>query len=77
MIPASFEFFPDEPQPKQPAAESVFFIVRWFLLGAGRFLVECLMAQCQAKLQVGFYFSCVQGAVEKPKFDRAAREGTV
>ena len=75
MQTAGFEFIPDQPQPEHPAPESVFFVVRLRPAGGGFFLHQRLMGDRQAKLDVGFYLSGMEGAVKKPEFHGSFGEG--
>ena len=77
VMAAGLELVADQAKPEHPAAEGVFFIVRFGLPYRGFLLGQCLMRHGKAELDVGFDFAGVEGAVEKAELDGAFGEGGV
>lgn len=71
MQAAGFELCSDKSQPEHPAAECVFFIIRFRPSGRRFLLHQCLMGNCQAKLDVCFHLPGMKRAVEKSEFHRS------
>lgn len=77
VMAAGLEFVADQAKAEHPAAEGVFFIVRFGLPCRGFLLGQRLMRHGKAELDVGFDFAGVEGAVEKAELDGAFGEGGV
>lgn len=77
MVPAGFEFIPNEPQPKEKAPESILWIICGRLTGACRFLFQGFGGKGHAELDVGFHLPGMQCRVEKPELDGPFGESRV
>ena len=77
MLAGGFEFIPDQPQPKQPSAEGVFFVLRLGFDAGSAPLHKRLMGDGEAKLDIGFDLTGMKGGVEHTEFYRAFGEHTV
>ena len=80
------ELVTDEAEAKEPGSHGVFRILNLGFFGAGGLDHLCHLAQCEAKLDVAFQFSCVKsasaflvgvGELEASELDRAVGEAGV
>lgn len=77
VMAAGLELVANQAKPEHPAAEGVFFIVRFRFPCRGFLLGQGLVGHGKAELDVGFDFAGVEGAVEKAELDGAFGEGGV
>ena len=77
VVAAGLELVTNQAKAEHPAAEGVFFIVRFRFPCRGFLLRQRLMRHGKAELDVGFDFTCVEGAVEKAELDGPLGEGSV
>ena len=77
VMAAGLELVANQAEAEHPAAEGVFFIVRFGFPRRCFLLCQCLMGHGKAELDVGFDFTGVKGAVEKAELDGAFGKGGV
>ena len=77
MAAGGFELVANEPQPQQPGAEGVLFIVAMGPGVRGAFLLQRLMADGQAELDIGFDLTRMEGGVEQPELNGTLGEYAV
>ncbi len=77
VVAAGLELITNQAKAEHPAAEGVFFIVRFRFPCRGFLLGQRLMGHGKAELDVGFDFAGVKGAVEKAELDGAFGKGGV
>ena len=77
MAAGGFELVANEPQPQQPGAEGVLFIVAMGPGVGGALLHQRLMADSQAELDIGFDLAGMEGGIEQPELNGALGEYAV
>ena len=73
VFPCGLEFCADEPQAEEPAPEGVLGVVCVGPGWAGGFGSQCLVADGEAQLDVGFDFARVECAVEGAELNGVCR----
>lgn len=77
MVAAGLELIAVESEPQQPASHAIFLVISNAPSATGFFLAECLLTECQTKLNIGFNLPRMGSGVEQPKLDCSFGKGGV